>query len=1033
MNRKRFKANPLAQSCAAFMMLGSVAFTASSVWAVTEAGEEIRNQATVTYEDAAGNAFSATSNEAIVRVAQVYSATLGVDVDVNAAAGTTVYLPYILTNTGNGTDTFDLNAVNGIFNDIDNIDSTNITIFHDVNGNGEPDPGPGEPAITEITLNQGDFANLVVAVVVPPGAAPGDTLGVTLITQAREGGTVAATPAPGTTVTDLSAGGGRDSLDGTNESLITVTNDAVIDISKSVAHDPVNNQISYTLTVQNNGGQAARNVVIFDGLPENTTLVTSGVSGLVGSDDVTDTVGVLSESVINAIPGITVDVDLNADGDIVDTDELSLGLDLNNNGVSTDSGVEGIFAIDAELPAGNTVSVTFTVSYDPDDFNGGDPISNQAYVSADTDNDPANAADILVSSNTTTTVVDTEFGVTLTDTGVGGAVGVNDGGDDDNANNDDQLVDQAAAGGVARFDVIVTNTGNSNDTFALSISSTDNNFPAGTVFAFSDETGLVPLGGDTGSLAPGEERTIVVTATLPAAASGAPPGGEPEYQATVVAVSTNDPSVSAASDEVFISLTTIVIAEVDIHNSANGVIGADEDPLVTVSPTATDFAAVTTFAGQPGTSVDIPLYIDNESGASDSYVLDAGSSFDGTTLGNLPLGWTVEFFVGNGSGTATGAPVTATTVIPGGDVNYEIIARVNIPNDSTQAVNNFVFDHNGDGTPDTLDSSIDPATGAVIAGDGDGDYPIFFQITSLNTGATDIKLDAIDVNDSRSLSLVTPSSSNVDPGNSVVYTHTLTNNGNVTEVVELTGTNSQTGWIGTLSIDTNGDGVADTVIPNLVAGPGAAITVQQNNGVDIVVNVTDVDADGIVELELLPGFSIPLTATVFSPVNAPIAQVDSFTITATNIDPAGPSPTLVDQTTVVNGQVVISKTVAVDTDCLGGAETPFLEVQTATVAPGECAIWQVDVENSGSVDALNVIITDAVTEFSDYVPGSLMYCLGDACTPASVTDAADADEGTVTGSSVVFFVGSGINPTAGEGGLLVSGQKATAQFKVQVQ
>ena len=125
---------------------------------------------------------------------------------VNAAAGTTVYLPYILTNTGNGTDTFDLNAVNGIFNDIDNIDSTNITIFHDVNGNGEPDPGPGEPAITEITLNQGDFANLVVAVVVPPGAAPGDTLGVTLITQAREGGTVAATPAPGTTVTDLSAG-----------------------------------------------------------------------------------------------------------------------------------------------------------------------------------------------------------------------------------------------------------------------------------------------------------------------------------------------------------------------------------------------------------------------------------------------------------------------------------------------------------------------------------------------------------------------------------------------------------------------------------------------------------------------------------------------------------------------------------------------------------------------------------------------------------------------------------------------------------
>ena len=1032
MNRKRFKANPLAQSCAAFLMLGSVAFTASSVWAVTEAGEEIRNQATVTYEDAAGNAFSATSNEAIVRVAQVYSATLGVDVDINAARGTTVYLPYILTNTGNGTDTFDLNAINGISGG-DDIDSTNITIYNDANGNGDLDPGPLEPAITEIELDQGDFANLLVEVVVPSGAIAGQTLGVTLLAQAREGSTTAAVPAPGPTVTDLSAGGGRDGFNGTNESLITVTDDAVIDISKSAVHDPANNQISYTLTVQNNGAQPARNVVIFDGLPENTTLVTSGISGLVGSGDVTDTVGELSESVINALPVTTVDVDLNADGDLGDTDELDLGLDLNNNGVSTDSGVEGIFAIDAELPAGNTVSLTFTVSYDPDDFNGGDLISNQAHVSADTDNDPVNGADILVSSNTTTTAVDTQFGVTLADTGVNGAVGANDGGDDDGANNGDQLVDQAAAGGVARFDVIVTNTGNSNDTFALSISPTDNNFPTGTVFAFSDETGLVPLGGDTGSLAPGEVRTIVVTATLPATASGPPPAPELEYQATVVAVSDNDPSVNKASSEVDISLTTIVIAEVDIHNSANGVIGTDEDPLVNVSPTVAEYAAVTTFAGQPGTFVDIPLYIDNESGASDSYVLDAGSSFDGTTLGNLPPGWTVEFFIGNGSGTATGAPVTATAVIPGGDFNYEIIARVNIPNDSTQAVNDFVFDNDGDGNPETLDSSIDPVTGNVVAGDGDGDYPIFFQITSLNTGATDIKLDAIDVNDSRTLSLVIPSSSNVDAGNSVVYTHTLTNNGNVTEVVELTGTNSQTGWIGTLEIDTNGDGVADTAYSNLVAGPGAAITVQQNNGVDIVVNVTDIDGDGIVELELLPGFSIPFTATVSSPANAPIAQVDAFTITATNNDPTGPSPTLVDQTTVVNGQVEISKTVAVDTDCLGGAETPFLATQTATVEPGQCAIWQVEVENSGSVDALNVIITDAVTQFSDYVPGSLMYCLGDACTPATVTDATDADEGTVIGSSVVFYVGTGINPAAGEGGLLVSGQKATAQFKVQVQ
>jgi len=403
MNRKRFTANPLAQSCAALLIAGSVAFTSSSVWAATQAGEEIKNLATVTYEDAAGNVFSAQSNEAVVVVAQVYSATLGVDVDVNAAAGTTIYLPYILTNTGNGTDTFDLLATNAITGG-DDIDASNITIFHDVNGNGEPDPGPGEPAITEIDIDQGDFANLVIAVQIPPSATPGQTLGVTLQARARQGGGAGVAGS----VTDLSTTGGalptggRDDADDTNESLITITNDAVIDISKSASHDVANNEITYTLTIQNNGGQSAKNVVIFDGLPENTTLETVGVSGLIGPTDtlpvvpVAPATGDLSEAFLG--------LDLNADGDITDTDEVGLGLDLNNNGVSTDTSIFGIHAIDAELPAGNTVTVSFTVSYDPLLFDGGDAINNQAHVSADTDNTVG--PDILVSSNTTTTLVD---------------------------------------------------------------------------------------------------------------------------------------------------------------------------------------------------------------------------------------------------------------------------------------------------------------------------------------------------------------------------------------------------------------------------------------------------------------------------------------------------------------------------------------------------------------------------------------------------------------------------------------------------
>jgi len=160
---------PLVRAMAAVVVAGGIGASAPAVFAATAAGTQIKNLATVTYEDAAGNVFSAQSNEAVVTVAQVYSASLGVDVDVSAAPGQTVYLPYVLTNTGNGTDTFELTALDGITGG-DNIDASNITIFEDINGNGEADAG--EPAITSLTLpaNVNNIANLVVAVEVPAGS-----------------------------------------------------------------------------------------------------------------------------------------------------------------------------------------------------------------------------------------------------------------------------------------------------------------------------------------------------------------------------------------------------------------------------------------------------------------------------------------------------------------------------------------------------------------------------------------------------------------------------------------------------------------------------------------------------------------------------------------------------------------------------------------------------------------------------------------------------------------------------------------------
>jgi len=94
MKRMNFPMNPVARLFATGVLFSTVAAVSPQLYAATAAGTEIKNLATVTYEDAAGNTFSAQSNEAVVTVAQVYAATIGTDVDLSAAPGQTVYLPY---------------------------------------------------------------------------------------------------------------------------------------------------------------------------------------------------------------------------------------------------------------------------------------------------------------------------------------------------------------------------------------------------------------------------------------------------------------------------------------------------------------------------------------------------------------------------------------------------------------------------------------------------------------------------------------------------------------------------------------------------------------------------------------------------------------------------------------------------------------------------------------------------------------------------------------------------------------------------
>ena len=950
-----------------------------SAYGATIAGTEIRNLATVSYEDSAGNSFTAQSNEAIVTVAQVYSASINsTDTSVAASPGQPVDISYTLENTGNGPDTYDLSAIDGIVGG-DDIDADSIVIFADLNNNGQADAG--EPAITDLTLTAGEIASIVVRAEVPSDALAGEELGVTLTAQAQEG-TGSAVAA---SVSDLTANQGPDGLDGTVESLITVTGDAVVGATKNSVHNSAAAQIDYTITIQNNGNADALNVVLQDAIPANTNFVAGSAvaSGLITSNS-------------DILPAFGVGV----------LDETADGIDYNNDGDTLDT-LDGLTATDAVLPANATVTVSYTVSYDPALVSGGTRISNIAYITADVDGD--GVADTPIPTNQANVTIGNIALVTITDTAENtGGDSINDGQDDDAAN-DVQLVDQASAGEAVIFRNLVANNGNADDILELSISNTS--FPAGTVFTFWNEAITVQLGDsngafgvDAGLIPVGSSETITVIAQLPASING--PGN---YDAVVTVTSANDTSIT---DTVTVRLGNIVESTIDIHNASGGVLGTDENPIGTP-----DYSAVSTIAADVNTSVNIPLFIDNDGNAGNAFQLAAGGVFDSATsaVNNLPSGWNVEFFLSDSNGNPTGAPVTATPVIAGQSTDFEIIAVVSIP-DQTLAVGNYSVDNDADGVVETVDGN----------NDGDGDYLLFFQVTSNSTGASDVTTAAVDVNPVIAASLSPNGSAQIAPGGTELYQNTLANNGNDAATYEIDSSNSQASWSSTLSVDTDGDGAADTELANITAG---TIQVQQPNGSVVAVEVA-ISASGQPIFTLDAGELLPIDATVFAPANAVDSEVDVLTINATNVD-TGDVVTAQNQTQVVSGQVNIIKTVAIDNNCDGAPDTAFVS-NPGTVEPGQCLVWQIVAQNQGAANAFNVQVRDAAPAFTTYVPGSMSYCQSQNCVLVPVTDTVGDDEGEETAGDVVFYVGTGATPASGLGGELIAGEFATVQFSVQV-
>ncbi|MDR3454542.1 MAG: hypothetical protein P4L96_17375 [Rhodoferax sp.] len=511
-------------------------------------------------------------------------------------------------------------------------------------------------------------------------------------------------------------------------------------------------------------------------------------------------------------------------------------------------------------------------------------------------------------------------------------------------------VASANPGSTVSFANTITNTGTGTDTFNMTLSA--GNYPAGTSFVLYKSDGVTPLldtNGDgipdTGPLAAGASYTVVVKAVLPASASGTGP-----FTVNKTATSTVDPTKSATGAD---TLTAVTTAKVDVtNNSPTG-------PGVGAGPEGT---AQVTNATNPATSTTFTVVTNNTGPIADTYNLGAStaSNFASQTL---PAGWTVSFKADGGSGncSTTGATITNTgTVAAGG--NATVCAVVSVP-----------------------------------AGFAAGTSDLYFRAQSPATGAQDTIHDAVTVNAVRSLTYTPNGTGQVFPGGSVVYSHILTNTGNVVEgngtasTITLPAINSQAGWTSVQYYDANNNGTLDASDPVITAG-----------------------LQGVLAAGLAPGQSITIFDKVIAPSGVAPGVVNTTTMTATTanvsyITTAPAAAPATDSTTVIAGNVTLVKAQGLDATCSG---TPGGGYSTATITtgavPGACIDYQITVQNVGSANATGVTVSDTTPAYTTLstVPATTGGTIAAGAPAVGGTGSITANVGTLTpGQSAVVTFG----------------------------
>ncbi|MBW6456284.1 MAG: hypothetical protein K0A98_10390, partial [Trueperaceae bacterium] len=233
-------------------MLVAMAGMASA--AGTPAGTSITNVASATYNDSAGNPQTTFSNPVTTIVQPQYSLTItpnGTEsvpgqIEVGLA-GSTVTFNYVLTNTGNTTDTFTLATAQSA---LDQFDLTNVAVYLDANCDGSVVGDSLVPA-AGVTLPADGSACLIVVATIPPTATNAQIGLVNII---------------GTSVGSQTLGyrhGVQTDDDNWAQALVTTGANLTANKSANPAGNVnVGQTIAYTITGSNNGGGPASGVPV---------------------------------------------------------------------------------------------------------------------------------------------------------------------------------------------------------------------------------------------------------------------------------------------------------------------------------------------------------------------------------------------------------------------------------------------------------------------------------------------------------------------------------------------------------------------------------------------------------------------------------------------------------------------------------------------------------------------------------------------------------------------------------------------------